>query len=233
MKYYKRLNMIFFAQNELHRVYSQTKMKHISEIIKKTGLDIPQIAKIPGKLEEIVDKAIEVGLKDKEEVEVFATLLYAPHFYGKESQIGFVLKDSVNPKNKVQSIEDLAKIVKENDLTDFGILTNEGIRLFQLKVIKFPPSAESIYGFLEEAITHYSKNLGGVNLLLSLQGVGELDTQMFVDLNEKLLKFQFVSQAEILIGYNEENKYFVMNQIYPKVTTSRVDIHIMTDIYKS
>lgn len=224
MHYIKKLHLICFDYQELREIYEKSKKTEIWDQVAQKGLVFNDMYRNTDKFRKLVDVVIESGLKDKDEAEIFMSLLLVVNFY-KDSMICFVLKDGIDPhKIKITNLLELISVVKENDLTDFAIRSNDGIRQFQLKRIKFLPTTKSLFDFIKEKIIHYGNNLGSVNMLFVLQGQGEISNEMFVELNFKLKELSFKTQAEILIAFNENNEVYVMNQVYPDVTTTRVPI---------
>lgn len=86
----------------------------------------------------------------------------------------FVLKDGFRPqKEPITTFENLLNSIKEANLTDFAILSDDGLRLFQLKrygkdhgqVIE----TDALFEFIKKKLSHYGNALGDTNLLIALQ----------------------------------------------------------------
>lgn len=72
------------------------------------------------------------------------------NFYPDAEKICFKMKDKFNPyKDDISDIDKLKKFIKENDLSDFGILNSKReLRDFQLKYYDGPDNSEDLFNFL-------------------------------------------------------------------------------------
>ncbi len=215
--------MICFSKQELVNLYKKSKAKEFVDEISKKGYSYEEL-KADDKKNEIVDIVVNRGLKDKTEVEIFAALFNYLSFYSEESEVCFMLKDSFSlSRNNIVSFRNLKDVIKEYELTDFGILSGNELRQFQLKRYRNNLDIESLFGFIKDKIANYGNNLADVNLLISLQTENrDISKINFHVLSEKLNSYQFKSQGEILISYNEENKFNVINKVYPGLATCRI-----------
>jgi len=227
MTYYLKFkHMICLDKNELARFYKDSKdAEYINEISKK-GYTIKELKGNNQKIHEIVDTVVDRGLKDKDEVEIFAALFCYSEFYPKGSKICFVLKDGFNlSKDVINSLQDLKSAIKENELTDFGIFSNNELRQFQLKRYRGKLTAQESFDFIKNKIEHYAKDLGDINLLIVLQSSNPaIPNNFFHEVHEKLKEIKLVSDGQVLISYNENMQFLVMNQVYPLLKTTRIPL---------
>lgn len=170
-------------------------------------------------MEEIVDKVKLVN--NKEEKEIFLALYSFPKFYSNECKICFLLNEGVDPK-EIDSIDKLRISLKEDDLTDFLLWHDAGISSFQLKAYMGKIDAGEVFEYLKKKLLHYGNDLGETNLLINLQSGGDIPEGFFQDLHERFKTITLKGTGHILISYNEEDKFDVINTVYPTLGTTRV-----------
>ncbi len=220
--------MICLSLDELKANYKKDNIEKAFNIMRQKGYSPESLLGDKQKQSEIVDAVVANNLKHKEDVEIFAALnLFVTFFNSKEGKICFPLIDSVNLNiEPIRSIKRLKEVTKENSLTDFAIWYNDGLRQFQLKQYKGKLTTDDLFDFISNKLLKYGNNLGNVNFLIIIQGdvnsVSEID---FNELNNKISDLKLKYESEILIYYNEENKFNVVNQVYPGVKTRREKIN--------
>jgi len=225
MKYQiRKSNMVCFDNTDLKLLFeTRGKSRLLKETIKK-GYTADELLADEGKMHEIID-AVKL-IEDKEDVELFMTLYILLEFY-PGSKICFSLKDGVNiQKESIDSIENLKKLLKENDLNDFGLMTKDGLRNFQFKQYKKTTYTDELFSFIKEKLLHYGNDIGNTNLLIILQSGGNIQGSLFQNLHDNLKNLNVKGGGHILILYNEGNKFNVMNTVYPILATTRIPFRL-------
>lgn len=220
--------MICLDKGELARLYKDAKDTELVSEVSKKCYTIEELKDDNQKIHEIVDAVVNKGLRDKDEVEIFAALFCYLEFYIEGSKICFVLKDSFDlSKNAINSLQNLKNAIKENELTDFGILSNNELRQFQLKRYKDKLTVQEILDFIKKKIKHYANNLGDINLLIVLQSSDSaIPNNFFHEVHEKLKELKLEFGGQILISYNENMQFSVINQVYPMLKTTRIPFRL-------
>lgn len=83
--------------------------------------------------------------------------------------------------------------------------------------------------FIRQVLLHYGNNLGETNLLIMLEApkwYSVLEEDFFEKINKEINNLNLKSESQILITYNENNKYSVIIQVYPKLTRSQIPLKI-------
>ena len=159
----------------------------------------------------------------KEDAEIFMAAYLILNFYPGTNKICFLMKDGFNPKkDSIDTLDKLKKHLKEYSLADFGLLSGDGLRSFQLKAYREPCNDKEFIKFIEKKLKHYAYNIGTTNLLIVLQSEGDIEEDFFENIHKRLLELKLKGTGSILITYNEENKFDVMNTVYPTLTTTRI-----------
>ncbi len=218
--------MICLTKDEFEQMYKKAKQPELLRVIAEKGYTLENLGNDREKMKEVASE-VAASLKSKEEIEIFIALFCLPEFYSKNSKICFVAKSDFNPNASAPaSLEELIGLLKENELTDFAVLSDGDLRQFQLKQYRETLNTEALFEFIKKKVEHYAKNLGYVNLLIILQSPeGSLDGVSFEDLTEKIKELEIKSEGEILISYNEENQNSVIVRIYPELGICRVPIN--------
>jgi hypothetical protein len=201
-------------------------LPNIIEGIARSGYTSVELKNDHEKMREIAKQASSQILKRKDEVEIFMALFGHLEFYQKGSKICFVLKNNVDPRKvKITTLKDLKDCIKEDQITDFAIFSNDGLRQFQLKQYRGTLDTENLFQFIQGKVSHYAKDLGETNLLVILQSKeADLKNVDFEELCRKLNNMGIRSETEILISYNENNEFNVTNRVYPSLGTCRIPI---------
>lgn len=218
--------MLCYKKEELEDMYKQAKKEELLNAIRQKGYSLEHLRSNKSKMQEIVDEVRNDLTRRKDEIEIFVALFWHLGMYPEGSSVCFVLKDTVDPrKTLINTVEFLKASIKESDATDFGVMSGSDLRQFQLKQYKFGLNTDELFAFIEKNINHYGKGLGETNLLILLQSsgtdVGEIN---WGELNEKIGGIGLEINAEIMVSYNENNEYHVINVVYPEVGTCRVEI---------
>jgi len=232
MYFIQKTNMIGFDLDELIKLYENAKTDELFKELNKSAINLNNFQDNKLKQNEIADRIVNNGLKKKEEIEIFIAIDACLAFYKKDSKICFVLRSGVKKDDiKIAKLEDLKNIVEEKTLTDFAIFSDDGLRQFQLKQYKNNLDTDSLFNFIKDKVYGHGHNSDNINFIFLLQGSGGLIQYIdYKKLKEKIESLNFSFSSQILILYNEQNKFNVINQIYPKLATCRKEI---TDKYLS
>lgn len=225
---YQKVNnyiAVCFSKSELLQMFEIKKTELLEEMIKQ-GFSFDDLRGDYSKMEKIADIVSEKGAQDRDEHEIFASLFVFLDFYEAGSEVCFRLQDAFNPsKQRIASLQDLKKF--RADPPDFIIKSSDGFREFELKRYRDKLNAEEVFNFLKKKIAHYGNDLRDMNFLLVLQpsaySISHID---FKELHTKLKSMDFKFQGQILISYNDNNKENVINQVYPKLTTTRIPLKL-------
>lgn len=219
------MNMICFDIETLRDVFEQSSRKQLIKILSEEFFDknddIWGLLEDKKKVNEIVDRVSLI--KDKGDVEIFTATYMMLTFFAKESKVCFFMKDGFNPmKDKVDTLETLKKNTKEYHDVDIGLLDGKSLRTFQLKSYRGKCDMPSLFSFLRGKIEHYSCDIGSTNFLITLQSSGDIEENLFQNIHKKLKELNIKGTGEILITYNENNKFDVLNTVYPAIGTIRI-----------
>lgn len=215
--------MLCLEKEEFENMYKEARYNDLFMFLESKGYSVDDLKKDPKKMEEVASSVSVELLKGKDEVEIFAALFEYSDVYGSDSMVCFVLKDTIDPrKTPIATLEELKASIREDSLTDFSIMSDDGLRQFQLKQYKGKATTVDLFTFINEKVAHYGKDLGNVNLLIVIQSadsdIGNID---FKELHERIKSIGLKSESDILISYNEENKFDVINSVYPTLGTNR------------
>lgn len=228
MDYLSKLHMIFLSKDELARLFKDYMLHAIDTKLNQHSLNYFDLLDNTELKHGITDSIVAKNVKNKEDVEIFTALVICISFYGSDSTIGFPLKDSFNPKtNPVKTLQELKDASKENHLTDFAIMRDDGLRQFQLKQYKGEPTTEALLAFIKKKIDSYGATFDYENIVFLLQGrelpmFTEWDID-FETIHNELCKMSIETKAEIIILHNEKNEQHIMTQVYPELNVSRKD----------
>lgn len=227
--------MICFDAKEMEGIYEATQKRLLSQELNKEitgkGYSYEEIRGNKQKMNEIADSVVARGQKDKSNIEFFIALDTCLSFYkGNDTKICFVLKNGIQPnKIKVGNLEDLRNVVKEDTLTDFAIFFS-GLRQFQLKQYKGELKTEPFFNFIRNKLAGYGNDLKDVNLLIVLQGNGSNISEIeYKEIYEKISELKLKFFSEILVIYNENNKFNVINQIYPELKSMKKEFNLPSE----
>ncbi len=219
--YHKKMNMVCFDQEDLKQLFETPTRKRLAEIISKSNIPSYVLLRDRKKMEEMI-KGLKI-INDKEDKEIFSVLYHFTKFYGTTCKICFLLKDGVSLKEStVGSLQELKSILREKDLTDFIIWRNDDFIAFQLKSYQGNTEINEFFNFLKEKLLHYCNDLGTTNLLISMESEGAFEGDFFQELEKRVRSLGLKGTGHVLVSYNEENKYNVINTIYPKLGTTRI-----------
>ncbi len=221
MRYHhKQTNTIFFDSTDLKQLFEAPSREELAQATAKSGYTGIELLQDKNKMQEIAD-SIKL-IRDKEDVEIF-TALYAFLKFYPGAKIGFLLKAGFDPtKEPIDSLDKLKSSLKENDLTDFSFMRDDGVRAFQLKAYRGTTTSNGLFSFIKEKLLHYANDIGDVNLLFFLQSEGNIEGSFFQDINKNLMALKIKGGGHILIYYNEEDKFEVINTVYPTLGTTRI-----------
>ena len=225
MEYLKKQNMLCFEKVELAGLYKASKHKEFRGEIKKRKFSTEDLVSDKAKVHEIVDAVLAKHSNDKEEIEIYLSLFSGLlNYYSENSMICFILKNNIDPNNlSMDTLKGLKDNLKENEITDYGIMSSDGLRQFQLKQYKEELSTNALINFLLLKILHYGNNLGDTNLMVVLQGNGKSNVVNidFEEVHQKLKQANIKSDSEILVAYNEFDENNVVVRVFPELALSR------------
>lgn len=216
--------MVCFDSKEIVSLFKKSKLKEIFEVCKEKGLTRNDLINDKLNFTRVVSEVVKRSKKRKEDIEVFMAIDDCLTWYpDANKKVCFVLKRNIQPdKLEIKDTTDLKKVVEESTLTDFAIWSN-GLRKFQLKQYKEKLETNCFLERIKKTLNKYGNDLDQTNLLFVLQSDDknarlEID---FNDLNEKLIGLKIKNIGEILVQYNQNNNFIVINQIYPEVKSMR------------
>lgn len=215
--------MLCISRTEFEQMYKQARQKELLETIVAKGFSLEELKADLSKMQEVVNSVNAELIKNKEEIEIFVALFGHLGMYPKDSEVCLILKDTIDPRKiAIRTLDELKSSIKESAITDFGIMSDDGLRQFQLKQYKGKLNTDNLFAFIESKINHYGKDLGYTNLLVLLQSEGDDIVDIdFEELNKRISTIGIKSDCEVLVSYNEENKFDVINCVYPTLSTCR------------
>jgi len=226
---FKNKNIACFNKVELEFFYQKTLLLEILKEMRKRNVSFDDLKNDIQKMLDISDVASKRTSKNKEEHEIFSAFYIFLNFYKKDSQVCFELKNNFDTKKSINGLTDLRKAAEESTLNDFIIKSRSELRLFQLKRYRDEVNAEKVIRFIKKVLAHYGNNLGETNLLVMLESpkwYSVIKDGFFEKINIELNNLNLKSESQILIAYNEDNKYSVIIQVYPKLTRSQIPLKI-------
>jgi len=222
--------MLCIDVKDLKKMFEDYQYSLLIEKILENKYSIQDVRNHMGKMQEITDVVVKDGLKSKENIEIFIALDLCLTFFSENDKICFNLKRNIK-QNKlvINNIQGLLDVIEECTLTDFAIISKDGLRQFQLKQYREELKTEIFMNRLEKTLHKYGngKVLDNINLIFVLQGEKKKDVEIsfnyidFHEINLRVSRLSLSFNGEILIMYNEGNKYSVINRVYPKLSTSR------------
>lgn len=217
------MHMLCISRAEFENIYRQAKREELLAAIVDKGYSFEDMKADKAKMQEVAESVQADLMKNKDEIEIFVAQFGLLGMYPKDSDLCFVLKDIVDPrKTPVTSLKTLKSSIKEGSITDFGVMSDDGLRQFQLKQYKGKLNTDDLFAFIESKINHYGKDLGSTNLLILLQSEGgDISNVDFEELNKRIQGIGIKSDIEVLVSYNENNTHNVINVVYPKLGTLR------------
>ena len=219
--FHKKTNMVCFDIETIRSIFEKPSRDELLKTIIESGAWPGDFLKDRKKIQEMAGK--HTLINDKEDVEVFLAAYMTIGFFGTTNKVCFYMKDTFDPKkDDVSSIQLLKKNIKENHITDFGLLADDGLRLFQVKAYKGKCNAKEFIEFLEKKLKHYSLDLGSTNLHITLQSKGGIEEIFFHNVHNHLKTLGLKGDGEIMITYNENNEFDVLNTVYPRLSTTRL-----------
>lgn len=230
--YHKKLNLVCFDVQDIRCILeAPSREQLLKRIFKETSLldgNYPYFLRDEKKMREIADEYLLVN--DKDDVEIFTAAYMMLSFFPKDSKVCFYMKDGFNPsKQSIASLKSLKENIKENHHTDVCLLGKDGLRAFQLKSYKGNCTLDDFMCFLEKKLKHYAMDLGSTNLFITLGAPGEIEDNFFHNVHDRLKKLKIKGNGEIMITYNENNQFDVLNTVYPVLGTHRVPYKRMSE----
>jgi hypothetical protein len=227
--HHKKTSTLCFDENDLKQLFELPTRARLAKEVINSGISPEALLTDIDKMRAIVDNVKVINTK--EDIEIFSALYIYLRFYNTGSKVCFKLLDSADPaKDPVRSLEKLKSVIKENDLTDFLIKSDDGYRAFQLKTFTGDTDLQSLYSLIENKLKHYGYALGDVNLLITMQSKGDISENFFQELHERLKDLPIRGSGHVLVSYNENNTFYVINTVYPKLGTTRIEHRLPSDI---
>lgn len=227
--HHKKTNTLCFDEDDLKQLFGAPIRAKLAEEVINSGMAPEALLADKDKMQAIVDSVQAVNTK--EDIEIFSALYMYLRFYDEGSKVCFKLSDSVDPaKDPIDSLKKLKGVIKENDLTDFLIMSDDGCRAFQLKAFMGETNLDNLYSLIENKLKHYGYTLDDVNLLITMQSKGDIPEDFFQDLHARLKELPIKGEGHVLVSYNENNTHDVINTVYPKLGTTRIDHRLPSDI---
>ena len=219
--------MICFDAKEISELFRTTKQQEINDFCTENGITKTDLVGNKKLMNEIVDKIVENNKKNKEDVELFIAIDACFTWYDDaDKKVCFDLKRNIQAnKLDIRGLNDLKKVVEENTLTDFAIWSH-GLRKFQLKQYKDELKTEPFFNKIKETLKKYGNDLGQTNLFFILQSddyFPNMDIN-FKELNKKIKELEIKNIGHIIVQYNLNNKFIVLNQIYPETRSMKKDL---------
>lgn len=229
MNFHKLKNknlIVCFTRQELSRIFEVDQKTKIIKLINDKKISINNLITDPEKKEEITDTISQQSTNSRDDHEVFGSLYIYLNFYEEGSEVCFELHNVFNPnKDTITTLKDLNRFRSGQSDADFIIKSHDGFRVFQLKRYQGKLNTQDIFSFVKKKMEHYGGNLGDTNLLVVLQSPHDYLMEVdFANLHEKLKGVNIKCDGQILISYNENDKFLVINQVYPSLTTSTVPV---------
>lgn len=221
--HHKKENMICLDVGTLRALFERPIREELSGIVwsKVLNGDISLSGLLDN--QEELQKIAEEGsmIKDKEDVEIFLAGYMMQIFYDTE-KVCFCANNSFSPeRDEVDSIDDLKKHWKEDHYIDFGLVVEEGLIPFQVKGYRGKCNINELMDFLKKNLKKYGFDMSDINLHITLQGEGDIEGDFFHEIHEKLKDLPLEGKGEIMITYNEDNEFDVLNVVYPYLRTKR------------
>jgi hypothetical protein len=222
----KERKFICLSKNEILGLFRISKMpKLLQGLAEKGAVRDLLLDKDKKKAIEVVGLVARDSAEDRDEHEIYVALKMLD-FYPDNAMACFEMKDNFNIETKIVSIKVLVENRKISTVSDFAIIAGDTLRDFQLKRYRKSLDTKELFGFIQEQIQHYGNNLGRTNLFILLQSPEkDLKNLDFEEIQKRLSRLKFRSEAQVLIGYNENNEFFVVNQVYPGLTRSQCNAH--------
>lgn len=218
--YEKKKNMLCYDKGDIRSLFESPSRESLYEEVLRTGLSSEEIKNDSDKMNQIVG-CVKI-INDKEDIEIFSTLYVFLNFYPEGTRVCYLLKDSINPnKEKIDSLQNFKRSLKENDMTDFILMGEDGCRAFQLKGYSGKGIFTDLLAFIKEKLKKYGNDLTGVNLLISLRGGGELEASIFEKIHKELKKMNLRGDGHVLVYYNDAAKFDVIKTVFPILGTTR------------
>jgi len=226
MDYLRKLHMLFFSPQELAFLWRDSIFGEVLIEMSKKGYSLFPMD--IDKLKEITDNVSIKRFKQKEEIEIYIALSTCVGFFGKNNtKIGFPLIDSISPKNIIiNTLNDLKSVCKEKHLTDFAISSNKNVFEFQLKQYRKTINTNFLLLEIKKKLKEYGCFLGTTNIIFNLQGDGLPFAKYEIDFEKIYIELKKIinpkTTGHVYIKYNEQNKYYFMIDVYPKLGKHKV-----------
>lgn len=230
MNYFKFINsnIVCFKKEELKIFFKNVKRIEILKEMQKRKVSFNDLKKDRQKMWDISSVIGDKTAEDKDDHEIFAVLYIFLRFFEKNSQICFELKNNFDVKKQIKNLTDLKKVKKEDTLSDFIVKIKDGFVQFQLKRYRNKLNTNDLLKFIKSKLSHYCNNLGDASLLIVLQSKEEDISKIdFYKINEEIKKIDLKFSAQILISYNENNKFEVINQVYPELARHAIPFELV------
>lgn len=215
-----------FSQDELARLLEIDGKKRLRAEMIRRNLSFDDLDHQPQKMAEVALAVSQKNSADRDIHEIFLSVFVFHQFYESGSEICFELPKFDPRRDNISSLGDLNRF-REGSETDFIFKSGAGLRQFQLKRYRGKLSAPGILNFIKEKVAHYGNDLGDVNLLMIFQSSDSaFSHDSFYWVHEELKRLNLKFGGWILISYNENMQFNVINQVYPDLVTTRIPFHL-------
>lgn len=223
MQYDKKHNVLCFEQKELLALLELDAKAELLDEMRARGLSFDDLRKDRRLMVELASDVGQKTAEHRDKHEVFGAAFDLVDFYGAESLICFEMRSGFDPnKDRITTLEELNRH-REGSVSDVLILSGDVTRSFQMKRYRGPLDDQAIFEFIAEKVASYGNDLGDMNLLLILQSKdNDLSLVDFSKIHEKLTELDYSFGAWIMIVHNENNRYSVINTVYPDLVVSRI-----------
>ncbi|MDP3985998.1 MAG: hypothetical protein Q8P77_01030 [Candidatus Veblenbacteria bacterium] len=216
-------NFICLTKNEYLLLFKEQAYRQLVSEMAGRGYTLDDLRDSKEKMIEVSGAVSDMLEKNNDQSELFGAFYVFLNFYGGDSEVCLELKNSFNPRrDRVVSLKGLVGVLEKSTPIDFVVKSKDGVRLFQLKRYRGKLDTDELFRFVKDKLAHYGNDLGHTNLLIILQTGGDISEINFERLNDLFVKSELPNKTQVLIAYNENNKLYVINQVYPGLTTSRV-----------
>lgn len=223
--FHKKLNMICYDTDTLRDIFEQTSKNKIFRIIEEElakSLSVDGLDNLE-KMNKLINK--NPLISDTDDLEIFFGGYLIHNFFDIKYKVCFPLKNGFDPKkNDIYSMIGIKNNLNKDNPIDFTLIRDEDnlIEHFQLKMYTGCTKIEDFLLFIDKKIKHYAYDLSNISILFNLKGTGNIEGDFFQNTHDFLKKLQIKGNGRIFITYNEENKFDVLNEVYPTLATRRV-----------
>ncbi|MFO0718459.1 MAG: hypothetical protein U0522_00265 [Candidatus Paceibacterota bacterium] len=215
--------IVCLTKKEIGIFLKQAKWELIEKIMVEKRWSLADVMADQKKVLEVVQPVSESLAEDKDEVEIFVAFDSIVDFYKSDSLICFPLRANFNTsRDTINSFSELKNSIEEASPDDIIIFDGVNYRSFQMKRYRGKLETQDIGKYIVNKIEGYG-NLGDRNLLVIPQSDLPFNID-FHELHDFLKNEKPPITGQVLVGFNANNKEFLLNQVYPDLNTSSIPI---------